>query len=1259
MTDISESLKGLEGLLTEFFAPTTGNERKREIEAVLANFTQMSNAWEMCLYFMNNTQNEYVMMFCLNVLETLISHRWVTLAVPHKIQVRTHLNQSLMNHHSSMPNYIRNKVAKLIVDIGRNDWPHFYPEFFSNILQLAQQPETALLGVTLLQTASEELAAPRDDLSMARKDELYRLLLQQVPAVLGVLNNILESMLEKHRHLVAATPPPSPTSGDGTPRPSRQAARQLFSTSPIENAKFVSLLLGSPNRGPQMEALPPLDPASQQLCWSSLTCLAHYLCWVPLSTVVRPHLLSTIFHFAAFGCQARPDAVNQTGSPGSSARAGAFSSSTHKLGVLAMNCINEILSKNCVPQEFEDFLLQMFQQTFNLLNKITKESNTSSSGNRLEELDEIYVDKFTDFLRLFVSVHLRRFESNPQFPVLNFLSLLFKYTFRQPTTEGYYSCLDIWITFLDYLNNKLETRQLTKQDITHRYKDALTSLLSSILEKFQFGFNQAQLEELDDEVLDDDEETEWQHFLRQNLEVVAKVSELMTSDVFQLVWNPFQEHVETYLGIEKFVDGTDSERRLCISAENDCRRLHCVLPTFFGHVMRREKLENLVTTGMLEGKRSRGKQREKLIEGLTDWLKAGKSLEAIEATKDRKKWRTMIANAWNPFQEHVETYLGIEKFVDGTDSERRLCISAENDCRRLHCVLRDLSSLLQALGRLAAHFTGEYFVERFSNALQIVSRLVQVCSYASRMKFFQVTTSAGVLMQDFTEVHAQSLAAIKAYAHWMSQFYAESERSAQHKAEFHSMIVTVMEAVTPLVNKQTPDRIIQSSAHLLLSLMTTVRPAFLLHVQPVVTLYESSSQGACQNLAMEVQLLVYRSLSHYLLLPWPNLSNAQQDWEVRAAHHKSFVSQLTAQYVATAMRPDLATSKPAQEEAKPVVKRTMQVCQDLVESLAGEVVRSKQICCQSLTDLTQCTLNVFQVYIHDVEVVEHIMTYFLAMFQGLRVQMGVTFTEKVIHTFMNVFSGKLLSETIHQETSGAFRVIENFLKILELIVQEPGSQFKAFLPRIISIAMDQIYPIVAPRPSPDMKSAIYHLLHEILTNNWRYFFKGSVLNMMNESGDGLENSEQFTSILQAYGQSFLQPDISIFRQNLESLETLHFKWKLYSKRIFREVMIHQFLKVLLQVLVQKSHDLLQEEIVISVYNMAAVDFDAFFSDFLPGFLSSVEGIDDSQKTILAENFKMNRDLPSFTQSVQRFVNDIRYYSLINNSLPAGSVSLVG
>ncbi|GFO39141.1 hypothetical protein PoB_006564600 [Plakobranchus ocellatus] len=93
------------------------------------------------------------------------------------------------------------------------------------------------------------------------------------------------------------------------------------------------------------------------------------------------------------------------------------------------------------------------------------------------------------------------------------------------------------------------------------------------------------------------------------------------------------------VSIFKFPDDPEECRQLLIS------KIRKRQATFFGHVMRRDKLENLVTTGMLEGKRSRGKQREKLIEGLTDWLKAGKSLEAIEATKDRKKWRTMIANA--------------------------------------------------------------------------------------------------------------------------------------------------------------------------------------------------------------------------------------------------------------------------------------------------------------------------------------------------------------------------------------------------------------------------------------------------------------------------------------------------------------------------------------------------------------------------------------------------------------------------------------
>lgn len=88
---------------------------------------------------------------------------------------------------------------------------------------------------------------------------------------------------------------------------------------------------------------------------------------------------------------------------------------------------------------------------------------------------------------------------------------------------------------------------------------------------------------------------------------------------------------------------------------------------------------------------------------------------------------------------------------------RRLNISAENDCRRLHCSLRDLSSLLQAVGRLAEHFIGEIFAARFSDALAVVERSALctlsniqkgVCAYIIRNTFvfslhfiFNITSS--------------------------------------------------------------------------------------------------------------------------------------------------------------------------------------------------------------------------------------------------------------------------------------------------------------------------------------------------------------------------------------------------------------------------------------------------------------------------------------------------------------------------------------
>ena len=126
---------------------------------------------------------------------------------------------------------------------------------------------------------------------------------------------------------------------------------------------------------------------------------------------------------------------------------------------------------------------------------------------------------------------------------------------------------------------------------------------------------------------------------------------------------------------------------------------------------------------------------------------------------------------------------------------------------------------------------------------------------------------------------------------------------------------------------------------------------------------------------------------------------------------------------------------------------------------------------------------------------------------------------------------------------------------------------------------------------------------------------------------------------------------------MEALESLNLKWKLYSKQIFKEHLMAEFLSVLVKVLVSKSHNLLRDEITLAVYNMASTDFPAFFEKFLPHLLVTVGSLDENQQGMLVQGFNKDTDLPSFMSNLTRFCNDLRFYQNLNTSLPSGSVKL--
>lgn len=56
--------------------------------------------------------------------------------------------------------------------------------------------------------------------------------------------------------------------------------------------------------------------------------------------------------------------------------------------------------------------------------------------------------------------------------------------------------------------------------------------------------------------------------------------------------------------------------------------------------------------------------------------------------------------------------------------------------------------------------------------------------------------------------------------------------------------------------------------------------------------------------------------------------------------------------------------------------------------------------------------------------IDEILGFFLSLFQGLRVQMGITFTEQTLQTFMSLFTREQLTETIMHDSVAGHKVID-------------------------------------------------------------------------------------------------------------------------------------------------------------------------------------------------------------------------------------------
>lgn len=118
------------------------------------------------------------------------------------------------------------------------------------------------------------------------------------------------------------------------------------------------------------------------------------------------------------------------------------------------------------------------------------------------------------------------------------------------------------------------------------------------------------------------------------------------------------------------------------------------------------------------------------------------------------------------------------------------------------------------------------------------------------------------------------------------------------------------------------------------------------------------------------------------------------------------------------------------------------------------------------------------------------------------------------------------------------------------------------------------------------------------------------------------------------------------------------------QNIFRDVAPH-FVHTLLNVMVNGFHELLREDIAVAVHAMALPDFESFFRETLTDYLARCEGLEDSQRLALKNNFSnesvsvnhstvyhlfnvlLLQDLPTFCKNLQQFAHDLQCYRTAN------------
>lgn len=716
---------------------------------------------------------------------------------------------------------------------------------------------------------------------------------------------------------------------------------------------------------------------------------------------------------------------------------------------------------------------------------------------------EEYQDKLTELLKLFLTQQWTRCVNSKDFPSKDFLLYLFNFTFSSGISA---------LTFTERLSAWKPIIQSFNEKVAGRYTETIVQLISNVFKKMQFQYD-PELDLLDTEELDENMQTELQHFLNQCIDIMSTAAEVEPCKIFDLVHNEFSRE--------------DGKLKVFMALLNS-------LPDF---------------------------------------------------TKDNAKVSVNLEDLLSCF-----THEPSKPFF-------------------FHCLIRDLSSLLQTITQLSSVVM--QVTEERSHSISIV---IRSCMYAfkltSRKKLHLYDLGHQSVTTDLIELQAQLLTSVRSLVLLMSDVYEDYE-------EIYSLIASVAQVLLPSrADRNEPLVVTNSSAQLLLTITSGIRPNYILKHPVMLELIQSDlSHQADKHVRLSIKRIIFNSL----LLPYSKISVTMvedQEYEKRGQFLQQYVAFISNKF----LHMDISVENVLIFEQ---TKAELGDYEELLTIYEDTNTISKQMLLAGLQKIINKAIELFQKFGKNPIVYSTVVDFFLGVVRCLQMQLGTDFIIQVIRMFLEMA----------KVSNGNAQALNKLLQMLIFIVQQSGSIANLLMSDVLKITLDDLLPLERSQ-SADISVNLYSLLDTILQNHWNYFQKSQAVAVPGARS----HQEDLLKIFTAYGQFLCNgtnsQDPNVIRIILSSLQKLNECWRLYDKVFFKNFLLKSFLCTLIRLVISPGGILFFDQVISIIFHMAEKNKTVLQESFISiGYPSEVKIIQQICETC---------DLPTFSGNMEILIQDTIY-----------------